>query len=150
MAKTESVFNFFKDKNQKEMPLDSMQKSMFDAPNPYAQSKSEGVTSGSVMSDEDLMKQVLTPSVDFKKETMTEQMAPKSQAGTILDTASTGLMTFGDPNMKAVGLGLMAAKGVADTAQAQRRARYEAEVARAKARQDAIEKMANIGQGLRL
>jgi hypothetical protein len=134
-------------KQRQLMPLDEYQKeqSMFDQPNPYE----TGISSGAVMSDEDLMQQTTAPTVDFSKKTLQEQMPEKSESSQLLSTGSDALMTFGTPEMKAAGLGLKAVQGVAQAKAENRRAKYNAELQKMKARQDAISQMAQIGRGLK-
>jgi hypothetical protein len=134
-------------KSRQLMPLEEFQKeqSMFDQPNPYE----TGFSSGEVMADEDLMKQATAPAVDFSKNTLQEQMPQASEAGQVLNTGADALITFGDPTMKAVGLGLKAVKGISQAKAENRRAKYNAELQKMKARQDAISQMAQIGRGLK-
>lgn len=134
-------------KSRQLMPLEEFQKeqSMFDQPNPYE----TGFSSGAVMADEDLMKQATAPAVDFSKNTLQEQMPQASEAGQVLNTGADALITFGDPTMKGVGLGLKAVQGIAQAKAENRRAKYNAELQKMKARQDAISQMAQIGRGLK-
>ena len=148
--------DYYRNKNlqfgsDKEMPLDQFAKeqNMFEGSNPYSAPQEPGVSSGSVMDNEELMKQVSTPNVDFKKPNLQGQMAPKSEAGEVLSTGSDALIAFGDPSMKALGLGLKAAQGISQAQRQKKMDRYNAEVAKIQARQDAINKMAQIGQGLK-
>lgn len=70
-------------------------------------------------------------------------------ADQIASTGADALITFGDPSMKAVGLGLKTLQAVNQAKQQQKMNRYQAEVAKINARQQAINKMAQIGQGLK-
>lgn len=72
-----------------------------------------------------------------------------SQGGNILDTAGMGLMMSKNPKAMAAGLALQTISGINKSAQQREQNRYLAELQRVKARQDAIDKMAQIGQGLR-
>jgi hypothetical protein len=101
------------------------------------------------MADEDLMKQTTAHAVDFSKNTLQEQMPQASEAGQVLNTGADALITFGDPTMKGVGLGLKAVQGIAQAKAENRRAKYNAELQKMKARQDAISQMAQIGRGLK-
>lgn len=67
----------------------------------------------------------------------------------VVDKGSDALIMFGDPSMKAVGLGLKAAQGINNAQRQRKMDRYNAEVAKIQARQDAINKLAQIGQGLK-
>lgn len=143
-----SVYDFYKTKDQKEMPLDYLEQSLS---TPKIDFSKETLIEQSPEAKDVLEEGSMVPKVDFKKETMAEQMGPQDNtAKTLLDTGSSALMTFGDPHMKALGLGLQAASAIAQNAEQQRQNQYKAEVARVKARQDALSQMAQIGQGLRV
>ena len=68
----------------------------------------------------------------------------------IQDVAAAGLMAAPHPAAKAAGLGLMALSSVNKQKQQNKINKYNAEVARIKARQEAINRMAQIGQSLRV
>jgi len=72
------------------------------------------------------------------------------QGGNIEDVAAAGLMAAPHPAAKAAGLGLMALSSVNKQKQQNKINKYNAEVARIKARQEAINRMAQIGQSLRV
>jgi hypothetical protein len=134
-------------KQRQLMPLDEYQKeqSMFDQPNPYE----TGISSGAVMSDENLMQQTTAPTVDFSKKTLQEQMPQKSESAVVLDSAADGMTMSGNPKLMAAGLALKTIQGVAQAKAENRRAKYNAELQKMKARQDAISQMAQIGRGLK-
>lgn len=134
-------------KSRQLMPLEEFQKeqSMFDQPNPYE----TGFSSGAVMADEDLMKQATAPAVDFSKKTLQEQMPQKSESAVVLDSAADGMTMSGHPKLMAAGLALKTIQGIAQAKAENRRAKYNAELQKMKARQDAISQMAQIGRGLK-
>jgi hypothetical protein len=72
------------------------------------------------------------------------------QGGNIEDVAAAGLMAAPNPKAKAAGLALMALSSVNKQKQQNQINKYNAEVARIKARQEAINRMAQIGQSLRV
>ncbi len=78
--------------------------------------------------------------------------AGKSAAGgeSVEDIAAAGLLAAPNPYAKAAGLGLMTLSSINKQKQQNQLNKYNAEVQRIKARQDAINRMAQIGQGLRL
>jgi hypothetical protein len=141
-----SVYDFYKNKDQKEMPLDYLEKNL-STPSIFSK---ETLAEQAPENVDILEQQSMVPKADFKKETLAEQMPESNDAKTILDTGSTALLTFGDPSMKALGLGLQAAGAIAQNAEQQRKNQYQAEVARIKARQDALDRMSQIGQGLKV
>jgi hypothetical protein len=142
-----SVYDFYKNKDQKEMPLDYLEKNLS---TPSIDFSKETLAEQAPDNKDVLEEQSMVPKVDFKKETMAQQMPESNDAKTLLDTGSTALLTFGDPSMKALGLGLQAAGAIAQNAEQQRKNQYQAEVARIKARQDALDRMSQIGQGLKV
>jgi hypothetical protein len=85
---------------------------------------------------------------DLGSAKMAQNLAP-SGADQAVSTGADALIMFGDPSMKAAGLGLKTLQAVNQAKQQQRMNKYNAEVARIQARQDAINKMAQIGQGLK-
>jgi hypothetical protein len=72
-----------------------------------------------------------------------------AQGGSGVDAASAGLMASGNPYAMAGGLALQTISAINKSKQQREQNRYLAEVQRVKARQDAIDKMASIGQNLR-
>lgn len=73
-----------------------------------------------------------------------------ASGGNVEDIAAAGLMAAPNPYAKAAGLGLMTLSAINKQKQQNKIDRYNAEVARIKARQDAINKMAQIGQSLKV
>jgi hypothetical protein len=72
-----------------------------------------------------------------------------AQGGSPLDAASQGLIMSGNPKAMAAGLALSTISQVNKQKQQNEQNRYLAEVQRVKARQDAIDRLASIGQNLR-
>lgn len=72
-----------------------------------------------------------------------------AQGGNALDTVSSGLMMSGNTKAMAAGLALQTVNQVNKQKQEREQNRYLAEVQRVKARQDAIDRLASIGQNLR-
>ena len=72
-----------------------------------------------------------------------------AQGGAPEDAVAQGLMMSGNPYAMGAGLALQTASGIKKGQNARAQQRYEAEVERVNARQNAINKMAQIGQGLR-
>jgi len=143
-----SVYDFYKNKDQKEMPLDYLERSLV---TPSIDFSKQTLAEQAPEQNDILEQQSMVPKADFKKETLAEQMPQGDDtAKTLLDTGSSALITFGDPHMKALGLGLKAAGSIAQNAEQQRKNQYQAEVARIKARQEALDRMSQIGQGLRV
>jgi hypothetical protein len=139
-----SVYDFYKNKDQKEMPLDYLEQNLSTPSIDFSKE-----TLIEQYPDKDILeKQSMVPEVDFKKETMAEQMPGNTE--TVLDKGGEALFKFGDPQMKALGLGLQAAGAIAQNTEQQRKNQYQAEVARIKARQDALDRLAQIGQGLKV
>jgi predicted membrane-bound mannosyltransferase len=70
-----------------------------------------------------------------------------------IDAAGSGLVTYGaataNPYMVGAGLALSTASNISDSKNQQAQDRYVAEVQRVKARQDAIDRLAQIGQNLK-
>lgn len=119
----------------------------------------------------------MTPEVDFSKDTLAEQrqspriiggedvvaggskfdgkagalgaMEELAGGGSKLDAASKGLMASGDPRAIGAALGLQTISSINKSKQQREQNRYLAEVQRVKARQDAIDRLASIGQNLR-
>lgn len=71
------------------------------------------------------------------------------QGGNALDIASSAGMASGDPLAMGAALGLQTISAVNKSKQQREQNRYLAEVQRVKARQDAIDRLASIGQNLR-
>jgi hypothetical protein len=95
-----------------------------------------------------LSRQTSAPQVDFSKATLAEQMPQKTVGGEMLsagDAASTA-SSFGPPPVQAIGLGLKAI-GMIEKA---RMAKYQMELQRIKDREAAANRMAQIGQSLRV
>jgi len=72
-----------------------------------------------------------------------------SKGGGGMDVISQGLMASGNPYAMAAGLGLSAANSIVKGRNERAQQRYEAELKKVNERQNAIAKMAQIGQGLR-
>ena len=89
-----------------------------------------------------------TPSTDYKSGAMAAGSA-MAQGGSGLDATSAALMASGNPYAMAGGLALQTISAVNKSKQQREQNRYLAEVQRVKARQDAIDRMATIGQNLR-
>lgn len=143
-----SVYDFYKTKDQKEMPLDYLEQSLS---TPKIDFSKETLAEQALDQRDVLGEGAMTPEIDFKKETMAEQMGPQDNtAKTLLDTGASSLITFGDPTMKGVGTALMAGGKIAENVEQQRRNQYLAEVNRIKARQDILDRMSQIGQGLKV
>lgn len=70
--------------------------------------------------------------------------------GGVEDIAAAGLLAAPNPYAKAAGLGLMTLSAINKQKQQNELNKYNAEVQKIKARQDAINRMAQMGQGLRL
>ena len=138
--------SFMLSPEQKEMPLDKF----------YRESSSPTVD----FSRDTLAEQQAEPApemdivgkkamgADLGSAKMAQNLAP-SGADQAVSTGADALIMFGDPSMKAAGLGLKTLQAVNQAKQQQRMNKYNAEVARIQARQDAINKMAQIGQGLK-
>ena len=71
------------------------------------------------------------------------------QGGNVLDATSSGLMMSGNPKAMAAGLALQTLNQVSKQKQQNEQNKYVAEVQRVKARQDAIDRLASIGQNLK-
>jgi len=90
--------------------------------------------------------------VESKKMSQSEFDAASRQPGGAnagLNTAADAAMMFGGPKGMAIGLGLKTLQSVNQAKQQQRMNKYNAEVQRIQARQDAINRLAQIGQGLK-
>lgn len=72
-----------------------------------------------------------------------------AQGGSGLDAAGAGLMASGNPKAMAAGPALQTISGINKSKQQREQNRYLVEVQRVKARQDAIDRLASIGQNLR-
>lgn len=72
-----------------------------------------------------------------------------SKGGGGMDVISQGLMASGNPYAMAAGLGLSAANSIVKGRNERAQQRYQAELEKINQRQQAISKMAQIGQGLR-
>jgi hypothetical protein len=72
-----------------------------------------------------------------------------AQGGAPEDAVAQGLMMSGNPYAMGAGLALQTASGIKKGQNQRAQQRYLAEVERVQARQNAINKMAEIGQGLR-
>ena len=88
------------------------------------------------------------------KQTATEKgtgaaMQTAAQGGGAMDILQQGLMASGHPGGMAAGLGLAAANSIVQGRNQRAQDRYKAEVEKINKRQDAINRMAQIGQGLR-
>jgi hypothetical protein len=97
-----------------------------------------------------------TPGAEGKSgygEETTKAVQTAISGGSPIDMAGSGLttagMASGQPELVAAGLGLSAMGAIQKNKNQQRQNKYLAEVERIKARQDAISKLANIGQGMR-
>jgi hypothetical protein len=120
----------------------------------------------------------MTPEIDFSKSSFSEQ-APQAQTvggqditgqtpsgidykgagvkgaetlakgGSGTDAAASALMATGHPAGIAAGLGLMTMSTIEKKKQANRETKYKQEVAKAEARRDAINRLSQIGQGLK-
>ncbi len=133
---------------QKEMPLDKFQKerSIFSGENPYLSQASEAPAV------EDLSGPIEPGVVESGKMTQKQfntASREKGGANEALGAGADALIMFGDPSMKALGLGLKTAQGISDAKQQQKMNKYNAEVARIQARQDALNRLSQIGQGLK-
>lgn len=139
--------SFMMQPEQKEMPLEAYQKeqSMFSKENPYSQpaamepvvDESGPVEPGMVESGKMTQKQF---------DVASKQPGGANQA---VGAGADALIMFGDPSMKALGLGLKTAQGISDAKQQQKMNEYQAEVKRIQARQDALNRLSQIGQGLK-
>ena len=111
------------------------------------------IGAGDYMPDEDLSGP-LGEGVVASKQISPEQMtvSPSQNPSTASNlggkATSVGAMT-GQPELMAAGLALQTMGGIQDRAQNQRNAQYQAEVAKINARQNAINRMAQIGAGLK-
>ena len=131
------------------MPLDEYYQAekLFSGENPY--SAQYAGPAQDTMSNEALMEKTSMP-VDFSKSSLQQAAAPTEKPEeTAVKKGSEALIAFGDPSMKALGLGLATAAKIGEVKRQNQIDRYNAEVKRIQARQDAINKMAQIGQGLR-
>lgn len=72
-----------------------------------------------------------------------------AQGGNAMDAGSAALMASGNPYAIGAGLGLTTISTINKNRQQQDQNRYLAEVQRVKARQDAIDRLAQIGQNLK-
>ena len=72
-----------------------------------------------------------------------------AQGGGAMDIIQQGLMASGHPAAMGAGLGLAAANAIVQGRNKRAQERYDAEVKKINARQEAINKMAQLGQGLR-
>ena len=131
----------------KEMPLDAYQKeqSMFSKENPYSQLAATPAV-------EDLSGPIEQGMVESGKMTQKQFDIASQQPGGANSTISAGadaLMMFGDPSMKALGLGLKTVQGINQAQQQQKMNKYNAEVKKIQARQEALNSLANIGRGLK-
>lgn len=112
------------------------------------------IGAGDYIPDEDLSGPIGEGVVESGKMSP-EQMAispTQNNGGNISGMGSkatkVGAMT-GQPELMAAGLALQTMGGIQDRAQNQRNAQYQAEVAKINARQNAINRMAQIGAGLK-
>lgn len=130
---------------QKEMPLDKF----------YKESSYPSVdfSKGSLAEQEvapeatDIVGQKVA-STDMGSKAMAQNLAPSTESQAV-GAGADALIMFGDPSMKALGLGLKTAQGISDAKQQQKMNKYNAEVARIQARQDALNRLSQIGQGLK-
>jgi hypothetical protein len=76
-------------------------------------------------------------------------MQTAAAGGGAMDILQKGLMASGHPGGMAAGLGLAAANSIVQGRNKRAQDKYEAEVKKINARQEAINKMAMLGQGLR-
>lgn len=76
-------------------------------------------------------------------------MQTAAQGGGAMDIIKQGLMASGHPAGMAAGLGLAAASSIVEGRNKRAQEKYQAEVDKINKRQEAINKMAQIGQGLR-
>lgn len=120
----------------------------------------------------------MTPQIDFTKSSLSEQ-APQAQTvggeditgktpssfdykagglkgaetlakgGSGTDAAAAALMATGNPYAIAAGLGLTTLSTIEKKKQANKETKYKQEVAKAEARRDAINRLSQIGQGLK-
>lgn len=72
-----------------------------------------------------------------------------AQGGGAMDIVNQGLMASGNPYAMAAGLGLSAANAIVQGRNKRAQEKYQAEVDKINKRQEAINRMAQIGQGLR-
>ena len=130
-----------------EMPLDKFyqQENMFQKENPYA-------SADSMPAVEDLSGPIQPGVVESGKTSQKDFQEARAQ-GTAGEAAgeagADALIAFGDPTMKAAGLGLKTAFKINEIKRQNQIDNYNAEVRRIQARQDAINQMAQIGRGLK-
>lgn len=79
---------------------------------------------------------------------MSQPNAPKSEYAELLELLSKG--SAANPYVAGAGLALQTASMIQQSKQNQQNARYTAELNKAKANQDALDKLSNIGQNLRV
>jgi hypothetical protein len=142
---TAKIRKLDKQNYQFDQPFQS-EPSMFSGENPYA----APVEESSSPVEESMMERVTAPSVDFSKDTLGEQAPAKTEAGQILGAGSDALIMFGDPSMKAVGLGLKAAQGITEAKRQREMDKYAAEVKKVQARQESLNRLSQIGQGMKV
>jgi hypothetical protein len=151
MAIGDSAYNSILKKNTlapKDMPLETYQKeqSMFSGENPYSQPVS------STPAVEDLSGPVEPGMVESGKMTQKQFDVASQQPGeanSAMNAGADALIMFGDPSMKALGLGLKTVQGISQAQQQQKQNKYAAEVRKIQARQEALNSLANIGRGLK-
>jgi hypothetical protein len=88
-------------------------------------------------------------SVMQRQQAVAPNMEQAGELSKVAGVTTTSGAASGNPELAAAGLGLQAAGMIQQAKQAQRNAKYTAEVNKVNARQDAINKMAQVGQGLR-
>lgn len=137
--------SFMSQPEQKDMPLDKF----------YKESSYPSVdfSKGSLAEQEvapevtDVVGQKVA-STDMGSQEMAQKLAPSAESK-VAGAGADALIMFGDPSMKALGLGLKTAQGISDAKQQQKMNEYQAEVKRIQARQEALNKLSQIGQGLK-
>jgi hypothetical protein len=92
---------------------------------------------------------VMTPKADFSKNTLAEQTPQKSSLAPAIEAGTDAMLMFGDPSIKAAALGIKTMQGIQQAKAQNRMNKYNAEVRKLQARQEAINKLAQIGQGLK-
>jgi len=127
------------------------QPNIFQGANPYAPAP-EAKKEESLSSEGDKEKLDLEP-MGKKIEQMGSSGGQKSALGTAASLGGDALILYGDPTMKGVGLGLKAAAGISDAIMGRKRQQevdeYNAKVAQINARQEALSRLSQIGQGMK-
>jgi hypothetical protein len=135
-----------KNLSEGQMPLDKYQKeqNIFQGENPYSSAPVEDlapVEPGLVESGKMSQSQF---------DAASKMPGGANEGSAVAGAGADALIAFGDPSMKAVGLGLKTLQAVGEAKAKRRQQKYEAELERMQARQKAILALSDVGRGLKV